>query len=77
MPNIGRLIKAGSIVAKYAREPASKAAKRLIGEEIGGRVVKSVTKGVGDWRYLLFEDGTAQPVKRMMLNDHKTQGDRS
>jgi len=66
---IGEFIKVGAKALKYAKSPISKAAKELVGEEVGGRIIKSVTRGVGDWRYLVFEDGSAMPVKRMILND--------
>ena len=63
---LGKIIeKAG----KLAFLPASRSAKFLIGKEVNGKVVTNVVQNPNNdaWRYLLFNDGSAQEVSKDML----------
>ena len=67
-PISGRI---GKTMVKELAETVGKssAAKKLIGKEVDGRIVKDVIKGLFDWRYILFEDGSRLPVRKNVLAD--------
>jgi hypothetical protein len=77
---IGNLIKAGTSAAKLAaRGSKSSAAVDLIGKSLEGealkglqlesKTIKNITKGVGDWRNIIFDDGSSLPVTKDYIND--------
>lgn len=77
---IGKLLKAGTKPALKAFEGAvSSAAKPLIGKtlegttlkgmQLEGKAVHNVTKGSGEWRNIIFNDGSSLPVTKDYLND--------
>jgi hypothetical protein len=74
---VGTLLKGGTKAAakalgKAVKGPASRTAKDLIGKKLpalGDRVIKNVTKGRGDWRYIIFDDESVVPVTKDVLAD--------
>lgn len=76
------LIKAGTKQAEKIMTGSnflqSSAADRLVGETVGGRVVKMIKKGKGDWRNIVYEDGDIQPVTKDYIHSlakHKGTGE--
>ena len=70
MPDEANAFPIGKIVkdmTKIALKEPSSAASNLIGKVMQGKVIKAVQKGKGDWRYLLFEDGSGLPVTKDFL----------
>ena len=56
-------------LSKTAREGMqSSAAKRLIGHTLQGKKITDVKSGTGDWRSILFEDGSEMTVKKSELH---------
>lgn len=47
----------------------SSAAKVLVGKVLGGKTIKDVRKGRGNWRGILFDDDTMMTVTNTELND--------
>ena len=64
---IGKIGKIVKDMTKIALKEPSSAASNLIGKVMQGKVIKAVQKGKGDWRYLLFEDGSGLPVTKDFL----------
>jgi hypothetical protein len=57
-------------IAEGLKGPASSAARRLIGHEISGLTIKNITKGRGDWRYIVFDNSDqVLPVTKDVIND--------
>ncbi len=57
---IGKVFKVGS----KTLGSLSSASERLAGKELQGKVIKEVRKGHGNWRDIIFNDGTALPVTK-------------
>lgn len=55
-------------VGKKTLGSLSKASDRLMGKEVNGKIVKEIRHGHGDWREILYEDGTALPVTKDYIN---------
>jgi hypothetical protein len=63
-------MKVGTKAAKsiHPMDP-SRSSSVLKGSEFMNGVIKSVTKGRGDWRHIVLEDGTAYPVSKDIVTD--------
>jgi predicted nucleotidyltransferase len=57
---------------KLAPEVSS-AAKKLIGTELRGKTIADVRKGKGNWRYIVFEDGTYMTMDKKHLHSLMTE----
>jgi hypothetical protein len=67
---IGKMVTAGTKVAKTAiKEVPSRTSKLLKGTEFMGQSIKKITKGRGDWRHIILEDGTVYPVTKDVASD--------
>jgi hypothetical protein len=67
---VGKMIKAGTKVAKTAiKETPSRTSTLLKGTEYMGQQIKKITKGRGDWRHVVLEDGTVYPVTKDVASD--------
>jgi hypothetical protein len=67
---IGKLVKGGVKMAeKVAGKEVSSASASLVGKVVKGKVIKAITKGAQDWRYLVFEDGSFLPVTKDVVTD--------
>ncbi|MCL6441755.1 MAG: hypothetical protein K6T27_09725 [Thermoleophilum sp.] len=74
---VGSLLKGGTKaasrrLAQVAKGPVSRTAKDLVGQKLpafGERTIVNVTKGRGDWRYIIFDDGSVVPVTKDVLTD--------
>jgi hypothetical protein len=53
---------------RSGEQEVSSAAKALTGTEAFGKTIKTVKSGPGDWRYLVYEDGTEQAVKKDFIH---------
>lgn len=69
---IKKMLKAGEVILTGQ---ISRAAKGLKGTAFKEGIIKSVTKGKGDWRYVVLEDDTVYPVtKDVVSNLMRKQG---
>lgn len=67
---VGKWIKAGTKAAgKVITKEESRAAKPLVGQMLSGKRVANVTKGAGNWRYIVFDDGSVQPMTKDVVTD--------
>ena len=57
-----------SLVKKIPKVSSS-AAKALKGFEVEGKVIKDVTKGTKDWRYITFTDGSVSAETKERITD--------
>jgi len=56
------------VTRRVLEGPLSPDATRILkGKIIKGKVVKEVRRGRGDWRYIVFEDGTHLPVDKSYI----------
>jgi len=62
---IGRVIKE---IGKRTLGALSGANKVLAGRILEGKVIKEIRKGKGDWRYIVFTDGTGRPVTKDFIH---------
>lgn len=67
---VGKLVKKGTErAAKAVKGVESRTAKMLVGEQFKGQEIKAVTKGRGDWRYIVLEDDSVYPVTKDVVAD--------
>jgi len=69
---VGKLIKAGAQAAKTAlKKPLSSTSKKAVeyGATFMGKKVKAITKGRGNWRYIILEDDTVYPATKDVASD--------
>ena len=57
---IGKVFKVG----QKALGSLSSASKRLVGKSVQGKIVKEVRRGRGNWRQIVFDDGTVLPITK-------------
>lgn len=72
MAVLSKLLKAGTKEAlQAAKKPLSSASKKA--KEYGAiymdQEVKAITKGKGNWRYIILKDGTTYPVTKDVASD--------
>lgn len=57
-----------SLLKKALASIESSAAKPLIGTKYKEKVIKRITKGDGDWRYIVFGDDEVEAVNKSVIN---------
>ena len=66
---LGKLFKTGSELAlKATKGPLSSAARQLEGMRVGDKTIKSVTKGSGEWRNIIYDNGDVQAATADYIN---------
>jgi hypothetical protein len=63
---LGKLFKAST---KTLSGVKSTTAERLVGRSLNGKTIQDIQKGRGDWRVILYDDGTAQTLTKKDLHD--------
>lgn len=63
---VGKILKAGK---GAAMKKASSTAEIFRGKNLFGKTVSDIKIGKGDWRYIVYKDGTEQAVTKDVLNE--------